>query len=296
MTGKNLYYSKDIGPITSTVPNSYEFWHIDSDPTDGDIYYDIPNSNTYSFSQISVSRNIPSNSNNIYLRLPQGFNWNGTNSNVLTLPRNSFSGILSFPWANVPACFTATPSSVSPGFFPSSARIGVDPTSNQDPLTNGLIVNCLATQSGNYQLPLRASAVDLGFADNYMQSPSNDFSVGTNSITFNNAGSYSISVNMPVISSGVKTIMMQVLKAGESLFTAPPATAAICTLTPLDTSVFPNLPGEFIFNAIGTLTGSGNIKINGGEEIALVFESSGVIGDTVVVELTSAISITKISP
>lgn len=289
MSQNQFWLSNDIGPITKNVPHS-EIWLISSNCNAGNIIYEVSDTNDYSEQQIFISRSISTGSNNILLTLPIGNVWLGTSSNVFTLPCNPFSGILSFGLPNTPPSLSIT--STDSGIFKSSLRCGVDSSSNVDPETNGLIINCVATQTGSYRVPLTITPIGLDPADNYDNDPGNDYTINSDLITFNKSGTFRVSANGAYLSDSSKTIMFQLLSPAFSIFAGPPCIVNVSTLENL--SSFPNIPLGFSRPFAGTFSATQNIKVNAGQQLAWLVESTGIIGDTFVLELTSAISIERI--
>ena len=170
-------------------------------------------------------------------------------------------------------------------------RISIDPTSNPDPFTNGLIVTSASTQPlpAIFNVPLTIGPITLGIASPFSRDPENCITVGTNTITINRTGIYQISMMMLTLSNLATPNNLnscQVLRNGQSIFTAP---TAVGSATPFFTIA--GTPVAGIYNLASPNDASALCSLTAGDVLVLVY---WLLFDSAVIELTSNISINLI--
>lgn len=106
----------------------------------------------------------------------------------------------------------------------SSARIEVDPTSNPDPLTGGLLIP-LNPLGNEFNIPLRTASPGSGLCEAYIDDTGGDYTVGVDTLTINNTGKYRVSFNVFVMGSVDQSKYVMLLYNGTPIFTGPPGIA-----------------------------------------------------------------------
>ena len=156
--------------------------------------------------------------------------------------------------------------------YASSFRLEIDPSSNPDPGTGGLLIPANPTVNAQFSIPWVSSSV-AGLCSAYNQNeinpisglPDFDFSncdaAGGGVIKFNNDGKFRFSFNCYVLGQDdnpTDTKIIQILKNGDLIFPAPAASAFAsqlgCTSSTVPFKIYP-------------FCGSGNVQINAGDEI-----------------------------
>ena len=206
------------------------------------------------------------------------------------------SGLLNFRAMSSPGgsiAFTATPTEIQMdtnipgiqgGMF-SSLRANVNPVSNPDPFTNGLII---PMGTGQFDLPLTVAPIGLGIADPYIYDPEGDFTVGVDSITINTTGYYSISADIVILGSvdKINPCMFQILLQGQSIFTAPPACFDVSQASSDIVTMIP-------YNKGWSLSGTANATLQAGQILTCRMLLNNPTDDNVI-EIVSAVSIARI--
>jgi len=174
---------------------------------------------------------------------------------------------------------------------PCNYRINVDPTSNPDPFSGGLIVTAASTQPLPviFNVPLSLNQPGLGPAAPYRTDPDSDITVGPNTITINKTGGYQIAMQMDLLSHTVNPAniaIFQILLNGQSVFATPPICSAAGNF--IDLSLSP-IGGLYAKGCI--TTGDCNAFLTAGDVIACVF---WLAADSAAITLTSNISIIKL--
>lgn len=172
-------------------------------------------------------------------------------------------------------------------------RYGVDPTSNPDPYTGGLIVNSADTQPYPtiYNVPLTAVSSDgLGLGTNFVYDPSRAFTLNGATITCNRNGFYNISIQLSCLSNltgapgdPANFAVGQVVKNGQAVFGGPPGVSAGSAFISIDGS-----PVAPIYNIAALTSGGAGVALKAGDIISLAFY---LAKDTAVIALTSGVSI-----
>jgi hypothetical protein len=175
---------------------------------------------------------------------------------------------------------------------PVAYRLNVNPVSNPDPFTQGLIVPSASTHPAPFNIPLTGVSQAIGIGDCFINDPNNDFTFVETApdneyITCNRTGYYIISCYLGVLSTLITPGNFQaamVLLNGQVVFMAPPAVAAIngfADITPLG----------FPFDLASFASGSANVRLTAGDKISLVFYLQF---DSCVISLTSNLSISRL--
>lgn len=167
----------------------------------------------------------------------------------------------------------------------SSLRAGVDPTSNPDPITMGLL---LPSGSAEQNLPLTITPYGINIADPYIQDSNGDYTVNSNSITVNNEGDYNISFEILVLGTAdqVDPMVCQVLLQGQTIYNAPPSIADFALAAA-------PIPALSSWTKGWQLTASANSHITAGEELVLRFLPNNPSGD-ICIQIISNISMHRI--
>jgi hypothetical protein len=170
-------------------------------------------------------------------------------------------------------------------FVRAQLRAGVDPTSNPDPITGGLIVPAGSTQ---FNMPITVSPQSIGLADPFITDSAGFYQVASDGINIMYNNDYQASFNIYIIGTGAIPNQLQVgqiLEDGQSIFNAPP----ICSANDYDGSVVTVPLGGIIW----LLTGTANFTVTTAP-VKIVMRL--LINNTTdfVIALTSNISIEKI--
>lgn len=164
--------------------------------------------------------------------------------------------------------------------YSSSCRLDVDPTSNPDPITNGLIV---PIGSNSFIVPI-TSVFEAGLCKAYLDDPNNDYTIFSDYVRINNNGKYRISFNLYVLGNLSSSKFAEILVKGDAIFSSPPATASNSIQT--DVSFGP-------FSKVWCLSGTANIIIdNAPIDINLIADFNNL--DENVISPCTNISINKL--
>jgi len=189
-------------------------------------------------------------------------------------------------------CDTLTCDNLVPGEIISSNaiyRFNVDPTSNPDPFSGGLIVTAAETSAFDFVLPLTSSQTSLALANCIVYDPHNHLSFNGTTVTCNKTGNYSISLQLDILSNLLtpnNICIAQVLYPSETIFGAPPGVSAGSNFIPVTST-----PIGGIYNIAALTTGSSIIHLNQGDQFNLKFY---LAYDTCVVALTSCLCINEL--
>lgn len=172
-------------------------------------------------------------------------------------------------------------------------RLNIDPQSHVDPIINGLQVDAVDTQPGPFPLPLTNLDQGLDLANPIVMDPYNSFAlnvtpgVGITSITCQRAGLYQFSMHMPVLDAGAGTStgIIQLLRAGQNIFTAPPIINCIASI---DSPLAGFGGGGLPFSYAANFTAVSPTWLNVGDELSLIF---ALDTGSVIIPLTSNLSI-----
>lgn len=285
---RSLTVSSDNGLVTPLPMPFSDLWDINSVPGAGlTLEYIISNISQYQGRIIYINKTQDTTGSTIELALPGGYVFSSSGTSTLLFPDEPATLALVFsasPIISVMSGVGGGGISVSPR--QSSARINVDPTSNQDPITNGLL---LPVGTAEFSMPLTVATQSLGIADPYIDDPNADYTVGANTLEINNTGNYNISLMIALVGSAVKTApaIAQVLRQGETIFTAPPICTGAVQTQSGDVGPFgPYTKGWF-------LSGSANAHLVAGDILILSILPNNPTDDNVIT-LTSNISICRI--
>lgn len=173
-------------------------------------------------------------------------------------------------------------------------RIGIDPTSNQDPFTGGLIVPSNVTQPYPliFKVPLSIQDTPgLGFGNNFVYDPTNALTFapgGDNTlIQVNRTGKYNISLQFDVLSNLTTPNnigIFQLVPNGQAVFAGPPAISGGGSFSDIS-----GTPIGGIFNITMICSGTANVSLTSGDLLCIVYYLQY---DTSVIALTSNVSIT----
>lgn len=284
---RTITISNDNGLVTpKKVPYS-DLWDINSDPVIGTtLEYHVSDMLEYAGRIMYINKIQDTTGSTIIITLPGGNIFSTSGSNTLTLPNSATNFILCFSASNIVSVIFG-----GPGGGPdillknSSARANVDPSSNQDPVTNGLII---PSGSGEFSMPISVGDQSLGIANPYTNDPDGDYTFGIDSFTVNRHGKFEISFSFGMVGSVAKTspLIAQILEQGQSIFTAPP----ICSGAIQSTSdIGPFGPYTKAWFVVGTA----NAIIPAGTVLKLSILPNNPTDDNVL-QLTGNISISRL--
>lgn len=178
-------------------------------------------------------------------------------------------------------------------------RLNLDPTSNPDPITGGLVITAAETQPlpAIFNMPLTSLPQNIDLANGFAFDPDNCITFnnaqGSNdTITVNQAGYYNISIACGFLSNVGSPavdnfVSCQVLRNGVSAFAGPPITFAGTNF--VDISASPIGP---VYNLGAFINGSSNVHfLNSGDVISVVVYLQY---DTAVITLTTNLSISLV--
>lgn len=189
-------------------------------------------------------------------------------------------------------CDTLTCNNLVPGSIVNTNaiyRLNVDPTSNPDPFTGGLIVTAASTSAFNFILPLTSNQIGLGLANTVAYDPHNHLSFNGTNITCNKTGNYNISLQLDVLSNLAtpnNICIAQITYPAENIFAGPPGVSAASNFISISTT-----PISAIYNIASLTSGSAVIHLNQGDQFDLKFY---LAYDTCTIALTSNISIIEL--
>lgn len=163
-------------------------------------------------------------------------------------------------------------------------RAGVDPSSNPDPITNGLIVPAGTTE---FNMPLTVLPQGIGLADPFITDSAGFFQIDPDGMNIMYENDFQASFNVYIIGVGASQNQLQVgqiLQDGQVIFNAPP----VCSASDYAGAVVTAPLGGVIW----LLTGTANFHATVPTKLVLRL----LINNTtdVVIALTSNFSIEKI--
>lgn len=165
-------------------------------------------------------------------------------------------------------------------------RAVIDPTSNPDPITNGLLI---PIGGGVAQIELPFTVIQdpgLGACTPYITDPDNLVQVQPTKIVLP-AGEYQISVNLSILGTDPTQVkILEVLLDGQQIFMAPPI-----VFGGSNAAITINMPP---YTAAWELSGSANCKLLNQETIILAIILNN-IADINVITLNSNLSLIKIN-
>ncbi len=286
-------YTNILVPGNLALP-SVEIWTMEDDPSLlGVIDYSIANIAVYDSDFLGKYMVVNKVSETdidgaITFTLPAPLYFSQTGTNTLPLPRRSTSFFLCFSDSLVSVIYgESLPSSQ---FYTSSARVGIDPTSNPDPLSGGLIVTAAQTAAFNYYLPLTFDSVLGGSpSDNYVDDPDLDFEIVGGSLQVNRPMTLEISMGLWCLSNAVSApaVTAQLFPGAGVLFMNPPMIASADQAIPV--ALFNPL---FPFAYLNALSSVAFCKI---ESAPVILNLGFFTSEDIVVSLTSNLSVKRIS-
>lgn len=189
-------------------------------------------------------------------------------------------------------CDTMTCNNLIPGQIVNSNaiyRLNIDPTSNPDPLSGGLIVTSTETNTFNFALPLTDNQTGLGLASTIKYDPHNHLTFNGTQITCNKEGNYSISIQLDILSNIMTAnnyCIAQATKPGDSIFSNPPAVSAASNFISIT-----GTPIGGVYNIASILAANSITHLNVNDQLDLKFY---LAYDTCVVALTSCLCINEL--
>jgi len=113
-----------------------------------------------------------------------------------------------------------------PAYSLAVGRFGIDASASPGP-TGGLLFDPTTTTAGTFVMPMTATSTGLGIAENFEDDVDNYFTLTSpTTLQINVSGKYHLSSNWCVFSSDpLLPVSVQVLRNGDTMFTAPPAVA-----------------------------------------------------------------------
>lgn len=189
-------------------------------------------------------------------------------------------------------CDTMTCNNLVPGAIVNTNaiyRLNIDPTSNQDPFTGGLIVSAAETAAFDFVLPLSGNQTSLVLGNPFIYDPHNHLSFNGTTITCNKAGYYNVSLQLDILSNIItpnNICVSQVVIPAENIFTGPPGVSAASNFVSLSST-----PVGAIYNIAALMSGAANIYLNIGDQFDLKFY---LAYDTCVISLTSCLCINEL--
>jgi len=173
----------------------------------------------------------------------------------------------------------------------SSFRLEIDASSNPSPL-GGWQINAPSTTQINIPL-LSNNGPGFGLCEAYVDDPPGDYDlsqISSGIVRFNNSGYFELGFNVFIISQVNETngTIVMILKNGQAIFTAPPATAFSRT----EGDSYTQLPGYFVKNFPATA----NVKISAGDEIILaIIANNTTPGNDISIQSCTNLFCTRIS-
>lgn len=171
-------------------------------------------------------------------------------------------------------------------------RIGVDPSSNPDSNTGGLLVKYNETQPSPTLFNMPITAVpngSLSIADNFSDDIEGKLTINPTSITCNSTGKYLVTVSISALFFNFNPgnlLVCQILKTGNEVFSSPPAVNASSSI--IDTS---QTPIGGLYPGSSFCSGSSIVSLLEGQEISLVL---WLLYDQMSISLTSGFTIEKL--
>jgi len=179
--------------------------------------------------------------------------------------------------------------SSSSAYTLAAARFGVDSSSNPGPVIGGLLFDPTTTTGGNWIVPMTSATLGLGIGDNY-KDDTDDYFTLTNptTITINVTGKYHLSMGWFVLSNDpLSPVVVQILKNGENIFTAPPAANDFNSGSTTGTS-----PISGLYTRAYSMNGAMDALLTAGDILSCkLYAEGGTGGDTAEISLTSALCI-----
>ena len=173
----------------------------------------------------------------------------------------------------------------------SSFRLEIDPSSNPSPL-GGLQINAPSTAQFNIPL-LSNNGPGFGLCEAYVDDPPGDYDlsqISSGIVRFNHSGYFELGFNVFIISqvNEVDGTIVMILKNGQAIFAAPPATA----FSRENGDSYTQLPGYFVKNYPATA----NVKISAGDEIVLAMIANNTTpGNDISIQSCTNMFCTRIS-
>ncbi len=142
----------------------------------------------------------------------------------------------------------------------SSFRLNVDPISNVDPTTGGLLIPAGSSQ---FQMPLTSTSSGLGIASAYINDSLSDYTVNSNYVKVNHGGDFCASFESIILGTVLPSdpIVVQILKNGQTIFTHP----AVCA----DSKFDPSPVSGSAYNKAWMLSASSNCVFADNDEVAV---------------------------
>lgn len=182
-----------------------------------------------------------------------------------------------------------TGSSSSPVYSLAAGRFGVDSSTNPGPVIGGLLFDPTLTTAGNWIIPMTSATLGLGLGDNYEDDTDDYFTLTSpTALTINVTGKYHLSMGWFVLTSDpLAPVVVQVLKNGENIFTAPPAVNDFNSGSTTGTS-----PISGLYTRAYSMNGAMDSLLTAGDIISCkLYAEGGSGGDTAEISLTSALCI-----
>lgn len=173
----------------------------------------------------------------------------------------------------------------------SSFRLEIDASSNPSPL-GGWQINAPSTTQINIPL-LSNNGPGFGLCEAYVDDPPGDYDlsqISSGIVRFNNSGYFELGFNVFIISQVNETngTIVMILKNGQAIFAAPPATA----FSRSQGDSYTQLPGYFVKNFPATA----NVKISAGDEIILaIIANNTTPGNDISIQSCTNLFCTRIS-
>lgn len=285
-SGRNFFVSSDNG-TTTPLPIPYQdFWDINSVPNFTlTQVYEITDMTEYQGRVIYINKTQNTLGGTIRLQLPGGYTFSSTGTQTFDFPDDPTTLIISISTSPVVAVQVGSPGNGTPILSNTSFRACVDPTSNPDPTTNGLVV---PTGAPEFQLPLLITDPGLGIAKPYIDDSNADYSIEADYFVINNAGRFCVAFTLIILGYIDQTlpIIAQILRRGQTINTAPPITGDF-TMALNDVTAYPPFARAWVLN------GSANCDLDPGEELILAILPNNSSKD-IVIQLPSNISVTRI--
>ena len=284
---RSLTVSSDNGTVTPLPIPYTDLWDINSIPNAGlTQIYNISNISQYQGRIIYINKTQDTTGSTIQLELPGGYVFSTVGTSTLVLPdAPSAFGLVFSSSAIISVISGLGGGGITVGPRQSSTRINIDPSSNPDPLTNGLLI---PAGTGEFSMPLTVADQSLGIANPYIDDPNGDYTINSDSVLFNNDGNFFFALSVGAIGSVSKTspFVAQVLLQGQTIFTAPPICAAALQA---EANIGPFGP----YDKVWFLCDTGAAQISAGDELVVRILPNNPTDDNVI-QLTGNLSICRI--
>lgn len=168
-------------------------------------------------------------------------------------------------------------------------RLNVDPTSNPDPSTGGLIVTAASTAGFNFPIPLSGNQSGLSIGSPFIDDPDNHLSFSGSTITCNKAGKYRMSIQLGILSNLVtpdNILISQIVPIAQNIFAGPPGLSVGASFISMIST-----PIVEIFNLGAIIASEAIIELNQGDQIDVKFY---LAYDSCVISLTSCLCINEL--